>query len=100
MTHKEQLKDPRWIKKSKKVKDRDNSRCQKCGIKSKLEVHHHRYLKFRLLWDYPDEYLITLCRDCHQQETDHLKMLDDKIESMLISGLFAKDVINKFNIEF
>jgi len=99
MTYKEKLKDPRWITKSIEIKERDIT-CQKCGSKLNLEIHHHRYLRFTDPWDYPDNYLITLCRDCHQEETDNLRILDNKIESMLTSGLFAKDVIDKFNITF
>jgi len=100
MTYKEQLNDARWIRKSAEVKQRDDFVCQKCGAWDDLEVHHVRYLKFTNLWSYPENYLITLCRDCHLEETDNLKALDDKIESMLTAGLFAEDVMNKFNIDF
>ena len=100
MKYKEQLNDPRWIMKAKEVKCRDYEQCQKCGAVDRLEVHHIRYLKFTMLWDYPENYLITLCRDCHQEETNDLKSMDDKIESMLTAGMFAQDVIDKFNVKF
>jgi len=80
MTYKEQLKDPKWKLKSQEIKQRDFETCQKCESVENLEVHHIRYLKFTALWNYPDDYLITLCRDCHQEETDNLKTLDDKID--------------------
>jgi hypothetical protein len=100
MNYNEQLKDPRWKSKAKQIKERDNYICQKCGTHQKLEVHHIRYLKDTLYWDYPDSYLITLCRSCHQEETDDLKKLDNKINSMLTSGLFAKEVMQKLNVSF
>ena len=100
MRYEEQLKDPRWKKKSGEIKARDEFTCQKCGDFTKLEVHHIRYIKGLMLWEYEDSYLITLCRKCHQEETEDLNMLDDKINSMLTSGLFAKEVMQKLNVSF
>lgn len=100
MTYQEKLKDHRWIMKANDVKLRDNYTCQKCGCGDRLEVHHVRYLRFTEPWNYPDNYLITLCRNCHQEETDDLKILDSKIESMLTSGFFGKDVLCRFNVSF
>ncbi len=31
-----------------------------------LQVHHKRYIESRKFWDYDDEDLITLCKDCHR----------------------------------
>lgn len=107
MRYREQLKDPRWIEKAKEVKARDNFVCQKCGASKEtlkgicdLNVHHIRYLKNTLPWDYPNEYLITLCTPCHLEEHVNLHILDSSIDEMLTSGLFAKDVLNKFDIKF
>lgn len=106
MNYKQQLNDIRWKEKSRQVKERDNFVCQKCGANSKtlpkdsnLNVHHIRYLKNTLLWDYPNEYLITLCKACHLNEHVDLHVLDSTIEEMLTSGLFARDVLNKFNVK-
>lgn len=31
----------------------------------RLNVHHKVYYRNRMLWDYPDDCLVTLCEDCH-----------------------------------
>ena len=65
MDYKEYLKDTRWQIARKEILIRDGF-CQKCGSKHKLQVHHIRYIKGKKPWEYPPEYLITLCNDCHK----------------------------------
>ena len=61
---------------------RDDFTCQICGCKEKmLHVHHTAYEKGKMIWDYPDEMLITLCEDCHEYE----HALNDSIEDELWS---------------
>ena len=44
----------------------DNFICMICGEKEKqLTVHHIRYVKDKMIWEYPNSLLITLCNDCH-----------------------------------
>jgi hypothetical protein len=63
------LKDPRWQKKRLEIFERDKWGCQRCyDTESTLHVHHLRYLEGKDPWDYPDEYLITLCEECHEYE--------------------------------
>ena len=61
-----------WKEKRKKILERDNYRCQKCGRTQedgvKLDVHHIRYLKNTKAYDYPDGILQTLCAACHLAE--------------------------------
>lgn len=68
LNYKEQLADSRWLQKKAEILIRDNYTCQKCGIKSHLNVHHKHYESGKLAWEYPDEVLVTLCRDCHENE--------------------------------
>jgi hypothetical protein len=69
MTYIEKLRDPRWQKKRLKIFKRDQFICQSCyDSESTLVVHHLIYDKNKDPWDYKDEYLITLCEDCHNQE--------------------------------
>jgi len=79
------LRDPRWIHKRDEILMRDNNTCQRCHNESLesymflnryeariinyLNVHHLKYVG-TYPWETPDEYLITLCLDCHEQ--DHL----------------------------
>lgn len=63
------LKDARWQKKRLEVMQRDNFTCQNCGRGLNdgivLNVHHIRYRRGLLPWEYNDCELITLCEDCH-----------------------------------
>ncbi len=65
MTYQEQLLDPRWLNKREIILDRDGNQCQVCLSDKELHVHHKIYLTGRDAWDYLDEYLITLCGNCH-----------------------------------
>jgi 5-methylcytosine-specific restriction endonuclease McrA len=53
-----------------RILQRDAWRCQHCGCRSGLQVHHIRSRS--LLGDDADENLITLCARCHKQV--HLRM--------------------------
>jgi hypothetical protein len=65
-TYAEKLRDPRWQKKRLEIMERDGFQCRECGDKeAELHVHHGYYGKGRQPWEYPDEALITLCADCH-----------------------------------
>ena len=70
--YKDQLKDKRWKKLANKIRKRDNYTCQKCGSHEHLQVHHKKYIKNRLAWEYDEENLITLCSECHKK-VHHLK---------------------------
>lgn len=62
----ELLKDPRWIRKRKKVLKRDGYKCTVCGSTKNLRVHHTFYYKKETPpWGYPMSSLLTVCDDCH-----------------------------------
>lgn len=64
--------DPRWQKKRLEILSRDNWQCKCCGEEDRtLHVHHLQYIKGKLLWEYPDNLLITLCEECHSNEHDY-----------------------------
>lgn len=69
ISYENQLKDPRWIKKRDEILKRDCYECFNCGDNyNNLEVHHIRYFKNKYAWEYSNNHLITLCRDCHKIE--------------------------------
>ena len=69
MTYSEQLKSPLWQKKRLEVLQRDSFKCVKCNNdKLTLHVHHKSYVIGKSAWDYPIEYLETLCENCHKNE--------------------------------
>lgn len=57
-----------WKILRQKVLRRDNHKCQSCGRKDSLEVHHITYENFTN--ESLDE-LVTLCRYCHQDHHNH-----------------------------
>lgn len=64
----EELKKPEWKAKRQEILKRDRFKCAICGCDYKtLNIHHLRYLPDREYWDYPNELLITVCKDCHQK---------------------------------
>lgn len=88
MTYSEKLKDPRWQKKRLEILSRDSFTCNYCGdTETTLHVHHLEYKKGLEPWDYYDEYLITICADCH--ECEHLKL--SPLERYLINCLRRRD---------
>ena len=44
---------------------RDRWRCQQCGRRTNLELHHLQFLSH--LGTDSEENLITLCRECHER---------------------------------
>lgn len=68
MAYSDLLKDPRWQKKRLEILSSDLWRCRECESKDKtLNVHHLYYIKGNAPWDYPNNALITLCENCHQE---------------------------------
>lgn len=95
MTYSELLQDPRWQAKRLTILSRDNYTCRQCSAtNTELHVHHHVYLTGHLPWEYEDEYLITLCAKCHQNE-ETLKSLDSIIvEHLLCQGITRQQMLD------
>lgn len=85
MDYKEQLKDGRWQLKRSIIMERDKFTCRVCGSKAKeghtLNVHHIKYIKNRMPWEYKDEELVTLCEKCHHAHhtQSNISIFDIKI---------------------
>lgn len=65
--YKVQYEHPLWRKRRSEILLRDNNCCTKCGCKHSLQVHHLIYQFGFNLWEYKDEYLTTVCQNCHEQ---------------------------------
>lgn len=93
MLYSDLLKRPAWQKKRLEILNRDSWACRFCGDNaSELHIHHLIYLPDRLPWDYPDEYLVTLCHACHQDE-ESLKFEDKFLMgNILMAGLKRRDL--------
>jgi hypothetical protein len=91
----EKLKNPRWQKKRLKILERDGWACQKCfDNESTLVVHHRLYLTRTEPWDYPDELLITLCEDCHENETNSVDSICKTLVNEVRSNFLSSDIID------
>jgi len=88
------LKRSEWKNRRSQIIKRDKV-CQSCGSDKRLEVHHIFYFPNLMPWNYPGELLIVLCRDCHEKETNHSKMLDSLVKYMKYKGLLSHEIIEK-----
>lgn len=76
-TYTELLLDPRWQKKRLQILSRDDWKCVSCSnAELTLHVHHLRYVKGRMPWEYDCEDLATLCYECHENWHEDKQMLD------------------------
>ena len=64
------LQDSKWKYLSNKLKEK-YGKCQICGCKKNLQVHHKYYLKYSDTmmnpWDYPEDAFIVVCDKCHKK---------------------------------
>jgi hypothetical protein len=66
-------KHPNWQRKRLEILNRDNFTCVACADRdSTLHVHHIAYGSGDI-WDVPDEFLQTLCEQCHGGLGSHPK---------------------------
>lgn len=66
MKYSDKLKDPRWQKKRLEIFNRDGWRCLICEESEQtLHIHHVFYNKNEEPWDTPSGFLITVCEECH-----------------------------------
>jgi 5-methylcytosine-specific restriction endonuclease McrA len=64
---KENYRHPLWQQKRLIILERDDWKCQRCGVDDvELHVHHDFYEPGLLPWEYEDVYLRTLCKHCHE----------------------------------
>ena len=67
--------------------------CQICSdTETTLVVHHRCYLHNIDPWDYPSEYLVTLCEDCHETEREAMKEFEPLLLQQIKSKFFADDI--------
>ena len=95
--YQKKLSDPKWQFIRRLIFARDDHTCQSCKAERDwgytLEVHHKKYISGREPWEYPSDYLITLCSRCHRSihgkeyephikytDKTHIKKYIEKIE--------------------
>ena len=83
MSYSEQLKHPNWQRKRLEVMKGAGFACENCGdTETMLNVHHRRYVKGRMVWEYENNELQCLCQPCHAQHHEHRELL----ERLLMDG--------------
>src|SRR5690606_14119852 len=60
------LKSEAWKRKRYVVMKRDNWRCVFCGNRA-TQVHHRRYAKYNIGKE-PIEWLVSVCKSCHERQ--------------------------------
>lgn len=89
LTYREQLLHPNWQRRRLDMLNAAGWKCRCCTAEdATLHVHHKRYFKGRMAWEYVDDELDVLCESCHKAlhiEQDALQSLlasiDDRAES-------------------
>lgn len=75
---KDQYKHPLWQKKRLEAFEAHGYACQRCGDgENQLHVHHKRYVKGRMIWEYSPTELAVLCDGCHEQDHAENNLLKD-----------------------
>lgn len=83
LTYSEQLRHPNWQRKRLEVMEAAAFSCESCGdTETTLNVHHRRYVKGRMAWEYERSELQCLCQPCHAQHHEHRELL----ERLLMNG--------------
>lgn len=84
----EQYRHPEWQKKRLESLSNSEFVCQRCFSSDEhLHVHHKRYVKDRMVWEYSIDELEVLCEYCHEQthaEKDVLQNLLAQLPSEAI----------------
>lgn len=91
LNYREKLLDPRWQQMRLQVLARDGWKCRICEATDKtLHAHHSIYLPWAEgPWDYVPETIITLCCDCHEEETECLKSAKPMLAEAIASAGFV-----------
>jgi hypothetical protein len=93
MDYFERLLNPKWQKKRLEILSRDEWTCQKCfDSENTLNVHHMRYLKNKNPWEYPNNLLITLCKNCHEIESNNRRASIDRLIAALDHVFFYEEI--------
>jgi hypothetical protein len=70
------LSDRRWQRKRLEILERAGFECESCGDASnekQLHIHHTYYEKGVEPWEYPEESLMCVCKDCHKR-MEHIRL--------------------------
>lgn len=77
LTYREQYLHPNWQRKRLESLEAAGFACEVCGDTERtLNVHHKRYVKGRMVWEYEPNELQCLCEACHLEHHEQRELLD------------------------
>lgn len=98
-TYSQKLTDPRWQRKRLEVMQRDDWKCVCCReSKMQLEVHHIDYWNGKEPWEYDLDMLITLCHECHTEESKRQRHEKYLMNSLKYNHFTAVDIFHLANM--
>lgn len=87
LTYSEQLRHPLWQRKRLEVLEGAGWMCQTCcATDQTLHVHHKRYVKGRMAWEYPALELAALCETCHQEAHFYSDSIANLLATLEVDG--------------
>lgn len=93
MEFKDQYRHPNWQKVRLAALESASFSCQRCRDRdSQLHVHHKRYIKGRMIWEYSGSELEVLCDSCHtqaHQEKESLMSLLATIPTSIVPDVYS-----------
>lgn len=91
--YKEYFKDPKWQKKRLEIFERDEFKCQRCEKdKETLHVHHRYYTANKKPWEYKNDAFVTLCKACHEEETEYIYGTLNMLSASIKQKFFSSDI--------
>jgi hypothetical protein len=100
LTYKEQLLHPKWQRKRLETLNAAGWTCECCAATEiTLHVHHKKYVRGRMAWEYERSELSVLCEGCHEQE--HALQSDmDAVMAETWHDIPAKEMAHGFLVGF
>lgn len=64
--YKKDLEDGRWIERRNQIFAIALNKCEDCGTRNALHIHHCAYITGAKPWEYDASLLMSVCRKCHK----------------------------------
>lgn len=88
----ELLRDPRWQKVRLKKLEQAEWKCELCsGDDKTFNVHHKRYIKGHMPWEYDLAELAVLCEACHEVEHEAKDAREALMARLAVDGPISSD---------
>lgn len=88
MPYREQLLHPNWQRKRLEILAAADFKCRDCGSgENTLHVHHLRYRRGAMAWEYENSDLVALCEECHAERHFHADGIKDAVAQLGMQDL-------------